>query len=92
MRALHAYSVLLVSALLLIASVAFFAEAQEEKSDTGTDEPILVMFRKSPNAIPLENRGGARTRVDEVEVLDLRSAKRTEDGFLVELTGPSPDP
>ncbi len=56
MRSLHAYSVLLLSALLLVASATFFAQAQETK----TDKPILEIFRESPNAIPLESRDPSR--------------------------------
>ena len=59
MRTLHAYTVLFVSALLLIASVTFYADAQEEKKkgfDPKTPEPILDIFRKSPAAIPLDAR------------------------------------
>ncbi|MHC4930832.1 MAG: agmatinase family protein, partial [Planctomycetota bacterium] len=61
MRTIHAYTVLFFSALLLIASIALFdrASAQEgEKKgfDPKTDEPIIEMFKKSPNAIPLEPR------------------------------------
>ena len=62
MRTIHAYTVLVVSALLLIASVAFYADAQDakKKADVKTDEPILDMFRKSPNAIPLDPRDPSR--------------------------------
>ena len=61
LRTAHAYSVLFLSGLVLIASVAFFQQsaaqdASKGKFDPKTDEPIIDMFRKSPDAIPLDPR------------------------------------
>lgn len=65
MRTIHAYSVLFVSALLLIASVAIYDRAAAQDAEKGTFDPktaetILEMFRKSPDAIPLEPRDPSR--------------------------------
>jgi hypothetical protein len=50
-------------------------------------EQLSEVYLENRRALELENRGGARARVDEVEVLEVRSVRRDgEGGFRVEAT------
>jgi hypothetical protein len=52
-----------------------------------TGEELSEVYLENRRALELENRGGARARVDEVEVLEVRSVRRDgEGGFRVEAT------
>ena len=46
----------LLLVILMATPVNTFAEDKKDKSDTKTKEPIIDMFKKSPNAIPLDPR------------------------------------
>jgi len=45
-----------------------------------TGEQLSEVYLENRRALELENRGGARARVDEVEVLEVRSIRRADDG------------
>jgi hypothetical protein len=45
-----------------------------------TGEQLSEVYLENRRALELENRGGARVRVDDVEVLELRSIRRADDG------------
>jgi len=45
-----------------------------------TGEQLSEIYLENRRALELENRGGARARVDEVEVLEVRSVRRADDG------------
>ena len=47
---------------------------------TVTGEQLLDVYLESRRALELENRGGARVRIDEVVVREVRSADRIEEG------------
>jgi hypothetical protein len=50
-----------------------------------TGDQLEEVYLENRRALELENRGGARARVDEVEVLEVPSVERQEDGgFRVE--------
>jgi hypothetical protein len=52
-----------------------------------TGEQLTEVYLENRRALELENRGGARARVDEVEVLAVDSVRRDgEGGFRVEAT------
>lgn len=52
-----------------------------------TGEQLSEVYLENRRALELENRGGARARVDEVEVLEVRSVRRDgEGGFRVDAT------
>ncbi len=52
-----------------------------------TGEQLSEVYLENRRSLELENRGGARARVDEVEVLEVRSVRRDgEGGFRVEAT------
>jgi hypothetical protein len=52
-----------------------------------TGEQLSEVYLENRRALELENRGGARARVDEVEVLEVRSVRRDgQGGFRVEAT------
>jgi hypothetical protein len=52
-----------------------------------TGEQLSEVYLENRRALELENRGGARARVDEVDVLEVRSVKRDgEGGFRVDAT------
>jgi hypothetical protein len=52
-----------------------------------TGDKLSEVYLESRRVLELENRGGARARVDEVEVLEVRSVRRDgEGGFMVEST------
>jgi hypothetical protein len=45
-----------------------------------TGEQLSEIYLENRRALEIENRGGARARVDEVEVLEVRSVRRADDG------------
>ena len=47
---------------------------------TVTGEQLLAVYLESRRALELENRGGARVRIDEVVVREVRSVKQVENG------------
>ena len=47
-----------------------------------TGEQLTEVYLENRRALELENRGGARARVDEVEILDVRSVRRDGGGGL----------
>ena len=47
---------------------------------TVTGEQLLDVYLESRRALELENRGGARVRIDEVVVREVRSVKEAENG------------
>ncbi len=47
---------------------------------TVTGEQLLDVYLESRRALELENRGGARVRIDEVVVREIRAIRETEDG------------
>ena len=47
---------------------------------TVTGEQLLAVYLESRRALELENRGGARVRIDEVVVREVRSVKEAEKG------------
>ncbi len=52
-----------------------------------TGDQLSEVYLKNRRALELENRGGARARVDEVDVLAVPSVRRASDGgFRVEAT------
>ncbi len=52
-----------------------------------TGDQLTEVYLDNRRALELENRGGARARVDEVEVLEVNSVRRDgEGGFRVEAT------
>jgi len=52
-----------------------------------TGERLTELYLQSRRALELQNRGGARARVDQVEVHEVRSVRRDGDGgFRVEAT------
>jgi len=54
---------------------------------TVAGDQLVDIYLQSRRALELENRGGARGRVDEVEVLEVLSVKRaTDGGYVVNLT------
>jgi len=55
-------------------------------------DQLTEIYLESRRALKLENRGGARANVDEVEVIEVRSVRRDgEGGFGWNRCGPSPD-
>ncbi len=52
-----------------------------------TGEQLSAVYLENRRALELENRGGARARVDEVEVLEVRSVRRDgQEGFRIDAT------
>jgi HupE / UreJ protein len=49
---------------------------------TVSGDKLSEIYLENRRALELENRGGARARVDEVEVLEVRSVERDGDGGL----------
>lgn len=47
-----------------------------------TGEQLSEVYLSHRHALEIENRGGARARVDDVEVLDVRSVRRGQQGGL----------
>ena len=52
---------------------------------TVTGDQLLEVYLESRRALELENRGGARVRIDDVVVSEVRSIRRTDDdGYEIE--------
>ena len=52
---------------------------------TVTGDQLLDVYLESRRALELENRGGARVRIDDVVVSEVRSIRRTDDdGYEIE--------
>lgn len=49
-----------------------------------TGDQLTEIYIQNRMAMALENRGGARANVDQVEVLDVYSIDRSEQGFVVD--------
>jgi hypothetical protein len=53
---------------------------------TVTGDQLLEVYLESRQALELENRGGARVRIEEVVVREVRSVRRTsESGYAIDL-------
>ena len=54
---------------------------------TITGEQLSEIYLDTRRALELENRGGARAKIDEVEILNVHSIGQPDDGgFAVDLT------
>jgi hypothetical protein len=58
------------------------SEIYDRLSVSVIGDQLLQIYLESRRLLELENRGGARARIDEVEILDINSIETTNDGGL----------
>jgi len=58
------------------------SEIYDRLSISVVGEQLSQIYLESRRLLELENRGGARARIDEVEILDINSVETTDEGGL----------
>jgi len=58
------------------------SEIYDRLSISVVGEQLSQIYLESRRLLELENRGGARVRIDEVEILDINSVETTDEGGL----------